>query len=84
MNVSIDHVLEIVGEYVARTKGHATGTLAADTPLMSGGFVDSFGLAELISELERRFEMTLADGSLIPEDFESVRTLTQRLEEISS
>jgi acyl carrier protein len=82
MNVSHQRVLEIVQQFVAHKQGSAARPIAADTPLLRDGHLDSFALVELIAEIERQLPATLPDGSLIPEDFETPRTLCERLEQL--
>jgi acyl carrier protein len=80
--LKVEDVLQVVQEFVGRLKGSPPGAISPETPLLQEGHVDSFGLIELIGELEDRLEMELR-GQLIPEDFESVRVLHQRLLDIS-
>jgi len=76
-----DRVLEIVSAFVAQKKGPGR-TIAWDTPLLQQGHLDSFALIELIGELEKSLNITLPDGALIPEDFETPRVLYDRLTDI--
>jgi len=82
MNVSHQRVLEVVQQFVAHKQGSALRPITAETPLLRDGYLDSFALVELIAELERQLPATLPDGSLIPEDFETPRTLFERLEQL--
>lgn len=82
-NVTLDRVVAIVADFV-KGRGKKAGTIQADSRLLSDGFVDSFSLVELIAALESTLGVTLADGTLIPEDFETPRVLHGRLEEVLS
>ncbi len=82
MNISHQRVLEIIQQFITHKQGAAARPIAADTPLLGEGYLDSFALVELIAELERQLPATLPDGSLIPEDFETPRTLCERLEQL--
>jgi acyl carrier protein len=82
MDVSVEKVIDIVREFVARNKSDEAQNIKDDTLLLQEGYLDSFALVELISELETKLEVSLPDGALIPEDFESPQVLWERLQEI--
>jgi acyl carrier protein len=44
--------------------------------LLQGGFVDSLGILDVVSYLERQFGIVVDDEELIPEHFESIDALT--------
>ncbi|MDW7759573.1 MAG: acyl carrier protein [Acidobacteriota bacterium] len=46
--------------------------LAYDTPLISGGIVDSFSMVSLKRFLENRYEIQIPDDDATPEAFDSV------------
>src|SRR6185295_5746700 len=71
MNVPMDKMLEVVREFVQRQKGDSAKSITADSKLVQDGFIDSFTLVELIVDLEKQLQISLPDGSLIPEDFET-------------
>ena len=82
MDVAVDKVLTVVREFIAHKQGAATRPIDADTPLLREGHIDSFGLVELIAELQSKLQIDIPDGALIPEDFESPRVLFDRLRDI--
>jgi acyl carrier protein len=43
-----------------------------DTPLISGGFVDSFSMVSLKMFLEKKFNISIPDDKATPEAFDSV------------
>ena len=47
-------------------------TLADDDSLITGGFVDSTGLLEVIAFLETEYEIRITDQETIPENLESI------------
>lgn len=83
MTIAIENVVAVVDQFVVRTKGFPAGSVAADTALMREGYVDSFGIAELTTEVERALGLQLPAGTLIPEDFESPRVLWERLRDVA-
>ena len=58
----------------------ASGTLAADTPLIENGFVDSLGLFKLVAFLEDNLQVTLAPEEIVIENFESVNAIVRLVE----
>jgi acyl carrier protein len=45
-------------------------------PLLQSGIVDSLGILEIVDFLEKEFHVSIVDEELLPENFESVHTLT--------
>jgi acyl carrier protein len=82
MEVELDKVLTVVRDFIAHKQGAAARPIDADTPLLRDGHIDSFGLVELISELQSKLNVAIPDGSLIPEDFETPRVLFDRLRDL--
>lgn len=69
----------ITGELLA-TQGRADETVASDLSLFRTGILDSFGLFRLVLHLEERFDVTIGDEEVIPENFDSVAAIIQFLE----
>ncbi len=83
MNIALESVVQVVDRHVARARGRKLGSIDADTPLFQQGLIDSFGLAELLIELEKLAGEPIPEGALVPDDFESPRVLHHRLQEVS-
>jgi acyl carrier protein len=49
--------------------------VAPDTPIMESGLLDSMGLVRLIQFVDERFGVSIPDGDVTPELFESPRHL---------
>lgn len=79
MATNLETTLTAVRAFINDNGGDASKVDAA-TRLLQDGHLDSFALVELIGELERLLSISLPDGSLIPEDFESVEVLHARLQ----
>ena len=43
-----------------------------DSPLLDSGIIDSLGVLDLVSFIEKEFEITIADEDLMAENFESI------------
>jgi acyl carrier protein len=53
---------------------------ASDEALFESGYLDSFALPDLISELELRFNVKIPDSDLNPRKFESVERIAEYLD----
>ena len=49
--------------------------LGYDTPLISGGIVDSFSIVSLKRFLENKYKISIPDDKATPEAFDSVNTI---------
>ena len=78
----MEKVIGIVRDFVAHSKSDVAQNINDDTLLLQEGYLDSFALVELISELETQLGVSLPDGALIPEDFESPQVLWERLQQL--
>lgn len=58
--------------------------LGADTPLITGGIVDSFSMVSLKRFLERRYELKIPDAEATPEAFDSVEKIAVLVERLSA
>jgi acyl carrier protein len=70
-----DKIAEIV-KRVSRKK-IAPG---ADESLFDSGYLDSFALTDMVTELEREFELTIPDADLSPRRFDSIARIEAYLD----
>ena len=69
-----DVVLEyVIEEYVEDEDEEIT----YDTPLISGGIVDSFSMVSLKRFLENRYSISIPDEQATPEAFDSVNKIVE-------
>jgi len=54
-----------------------------DSPLISGGIVDSFSMVSLKRFLETKYKIQIPDGKATPEAFDSVTNIMQLLKEFN-
>jgi acyl carrier protein len=67
----------VINDYISRelVRDRALLPLADETPLLDTGILDSLSLLRLVVFLEERFEITMGDADLLPENFASVNTI---------
>ena len=59
----------------------AGGAQLADTDsLLEGGVIDSTGILELVAFLESEFPITMTDAEIVPENLDSVASITRYVE----
>lgn len=51
-----------------------------DTPLISGGIVDSFSMVSLKRFLEKKYQVSIPDEEATPEAFDNVNSITKLVE----
>ena len=66
-------VREFLRDHVAQRE--ASETVSVDDSLLDSGLLDSAGLFELVSFLEERLGVTIADEELVPESFETINAI---------
>ena len=54
--------------------------LANNDNLLDSGIVDSMGILDLVSFVEQEFQVIVADDELIPENFQSLDSITAFVE----
>jgi acyl carrier protein len=79
-----EDIYPVLHEYVTRELLHGEDTgLAADTPLLEWGVIDSMSLAELLAFIEQRFSIQVAEEKVTPEHFQSLGALSELLAHLS-
>jgi acyl carrier protein len=70
----VDDLKQVIRAYVAKEylEDGDDRTLDDDTPLISGGIVDSFSMVSLKRFLERRYGIEIPDAQATPDAFDSV------------
>ena len=64
----------VINDYISReiVQDPAVLPLSNDTSLLKGGILDSLSLLRLVVFLQDRFEVTVDETDLLPENFDSV------------
>jgi acyl carrier protein len=76
-NAILDYVKK---EYLEEDDDREVGF---DTPLISGGIVDSFSMVSLKRFLETRYKIQIPDAKATPEAFDSVDNIIKLLQEFN-
>lgn len=67
---------EIIRDYVVKEYVEDDSEIGFDTPLISGGIVDSFSMVSLKRFLENKYKISIPDDKATPEAFDSVNKIT--------
>jgi acyl carrier protein len=57
-------------------------TIEAETPLISGGIVDSFSMVSLKRFLEKKYQIRIPDEQATPDAFDTVSRIAELVERI--
>lgn len=71
----MENMKEIVREYVIKEYVEDDTEIGYDTPLISGGIVDSFSMVSLKRFLENSYNISIPDDKATPEAFDSVNKI---------
>lgn len=65
-----------IHDYLIRELAEEREAFAPDENLLAQGIIDSMGILDLATFLETRFGIETTEDDLIPENFQSIATLT--------
>lgn len=72
----MDDMKEVILEYVIEEYcDEENDDVTFDTPLISGGIVDSFSMVSLKRFLETKYKISIPDGKATPEAFDTVNKI---------
>ena len=76
---------EILMEYIKQNlmKGRSAN-LSVEEDLLGTGIIDSLGVLQMVAFIEERFDYQVPDEDVIYENFHSVKSLTDYLEQHKS
>lgn len=79
----MEQVKDVVLEYVRKEylEDGDDREVNYDTPLISGGIVDSFSMVSLKVFLETRYNISIPDAKASPDAFDSVNNIVELLKE---
>ena len=73
----MDEMQKIVMDYVKEEYMEEDDEITPDTPLISGGIVDSFSMVSLKRFLENKYTISIPDDKATPEAFDTVNKICQ-------
>lgn len=73
----MEDMKEIIREYVVKEYVEDDTEISFDTPLISGGIVDSFSMVSLKRFLENRYKISIPDDKATPEAFDTVNKIVK-------
>jgi acyl carrier protein len=71
----MENMKEVVRDYVVAEYVEDDSEIGFDTPLISGGIVDSFSMVSLKRFLENKYNISLPDAEATPEAFDTVNNI---------
>jgi acyl carrier protein len=71
----MENMKEVIREYVVNEYVEDDTEIGFDTPLISGGIVDSFSMVSLKRFLENKYNISIPDDKATPEAFDSVNKI---------
>jgi acyl carrier protein len=71
----MDDLKDVILKYVIEEYGSEDDNITFETPLISGGLVDSFSMVSLKRFLEVRYKISIPDEDASPEAFDSVNKI---------
>jgi acyl carrier protein len=71
----IHEMKEVILKYVINEYAEEDDEVTFDTPLISGGLVDSFSMVSLKRFLEVRYKISIPDEKATPEAFDNVNKI---------
>lgn len=79
--MSQEEMKEIILEYVIEEYAEDDDEVTFDTPLISGGLVDSFSMVSLKRFLEVKYKISIPDDKATPEAFDNVNSIAALVKE---
>jgi acyl carrier protein len=77
----MEEMKEVIKDYVIKEYVEDDTEVTYDTPLISGGIVDSFSMVSLKRFLENKYQISIPDDKATPEAFDSVNKIVALVKE---
>lgn len=78
---NIEEMKEVILDYIIEEYAEEDDDVQVDTPLISGGLVDSFSMVSLKRFLEMKYKISIPDDKATPEAFDSVNSIVKLVQE---
>ena len=73
----MDNLKDVILKYVIEEYATEDDSVTFDTPLISGGLVDSFSMVSLKRFLEMKYKIAIPDDDASPEAFDNVNKIAE-------
>lgn len=80
----MDELKDVILKYVIAEYGNEDDEINYETPLISGGLVDSFSMVSLKRFLEMKYKISIPDEDASPEAFDSVNKISELVQRFTS
>jgi acyl carrier protein len=80
----MDNLKDTILQYVIDEYAQEDDKITYDTPLISGGLVDSFSMVSLKRFLEVKYKISIPDADASPEAFDSVNKIADLVTRFTS
>jgi acyl carrier protein len=80
----MDDIKDVILNYVIEEYADADDQITCDTPLISGGLVDSFSMVSLKRFLEVKYKISIPDEDASPEAFDNVNKIADLVRRFTS
>jgi acyl carrier protein len=80
----MDELKDVILKYVIEEYGNEESHITFETPLISGGLVDSFSMVSLKRFLELKYKISIPDEDASPEAFDSVNKIASLVTRFTS
>jgi len=77
----MEEMNDVIKDYVIKEYVEDDTEVTFDTPLISGGIVDSFSMVSLKRFLENKYQISIPDDKATPEAFDSVNKIVVLVKE---
>jgi acyl carrier protein len=78
----MEEIRDVVLDYVIKEyMEDQDDEITYDTPLISGGYVDSFSMVSLKRFLETKYKISLPDDKATPQAFDTVNNIVKLVQE---
>ena len=77
----MEEMKEVIRGYVVKEYVEDDTEIGFDTPLISGGIVDSFSMVSLKRFLENKYQISIPDDKATPEAFDTVNKIIKLVNE---
>ena len=80
----MENLKDVILEYVINEYAEEDDKVTYDTPLISGGLVDSFSMVSLKRFLEMKYKISIPDADATPEAFDNINKIADLVRRFTS